>query len=332
MSLFLFIACLAVLLVSVTAVLTTRTERRFPVMGAFVEVDETRLHHVDLPAGPDADLPTMVFIHGAGGNVRDLHGAFAQPLAGRARMIFVDRPGSGYSGRKGNGDSAPQAQADAIAGLIEKLVTGPALIVGHSFGGAVAAALAVLHPEKVAGVVFIAPATHPWPGDALSWYNHVSRLPLVGPVFTWLVAIPFGHLLYTKAVKEVFAPDRLPSDYEARSGTRLALRPASFRHNAVDLAALKAHLVKLSPRYPEIKRPVTIVIGDGDTVTAPELHSKGLERDIEGARLVSLAGRGHMSSYSATADIVAEIEKISSRIAGADASGDQMPERPSLAT
>jgi pimeloyl-ACP methyl ester carboxylesterase len=297
-----------------TRVLTHSVERRFPPTGEFADIGGVQLHYIDVSAAPQADLLPMVFIHGAAGNAHDLYGAFGERLAGRCRMVFVDRPGAGYSTRSGRADTSPQVQARAIAGLIERLGIDPAVIVGHSFGGAVAAALAVHHPESVAGIVLIAPASHPWPGHALTWYYDLANLPGFGRAFAHLIAVPFGNLLYRRAVKSVFEPDRPPHDYARRSATRLVLRPTSFHANAADVGALKAHLKLLSPRYREIGAPVTIITGDSDNVVSPHLHAKGLERDIEGARLVWLEGRGHMPTYTATEEIVTEIEALNARI------------------
>lgn len=327
----LLLALVVVILVVSTRALARGVERRFPPTGAYAQIGGVQLHYLEIGAGPDADLPPMVFIHGAAGNALDLHGAFAGALAGRGRMVFVDRPGAGYSRRSRRTAISPQAQARTIADLIDRLNIGPAVIVGHSFGGAVAAALAVQDPDKVAGVVFVAPATHPWPGDALTWYYNLARLPVIGHGFAHLIAVPFGNLLYRRAVKSVFEPDKPPRDYASRSATRLVLRPASFHANAADVGALNTHLRELSTRYGKISSPVTIITGDRDNVVSPELHSKGLARDIEGARLVWLEGRGHMLTYAATDEIVSEIEALGRRVK--DPSGrDQMPDRPSLAT
>ncbi|GIL02624.1 MAG: esterase [Alphaproteobacteria bacterium] len=321
------LATLALVLLPTTRLLTRRIEARFPPVGAFAEVGGRRLHYIDVADGPGADLAPMVFLHGAAGNARDLFGAFGQCLAGRARMVFLDRPGAGYS-QRAHGDAAPDAQAGQVAGLMEQLGIERAVIVGHSLGGAVAAAFAVDHPARTAGLVLIAPASHPWPGARISWYNRLASRPMTGRLFAHLVAIPFGHLRYASAVRAVFAPDRPPGDYARRSATRLVLRPAAFRHNAADLCQLHGHVRRLSPRYGAIAVPTVIITGDSDAVVPPERHAVRLAGDIAGARLVWLRQAGHMPTYSHTEAIVAEIERLNGRIAPPA----QMPERPSLAT
>lgn len=336
-----FLAGLLLLLLAgaalATRLLSGIVERRFPPLGAFAEIDGVPLHYFDVAASEPADLLPMVFLHGASGNARDLMGAFAEPLRGRGRMIFVDRPGAGYSGRLGKRDAAPDLQARYVCGLLDALGIDRAVIVGHSLGGSVAAAFAIHHPDRTAGLVFIAPATHPWPGAEISWYYRLANLPVLGPIFAHTFAVPAGNLKYRSAVRDVFAPNKVPGDYWKRSATRLVLRPGNFLHNAVDVGALHDNVRRLAPRYGEIRVPAVIISGDSDNTVLADLHSTGLERDIEGARLVWLKNTGHMPTYSATAQIIVEIEQLNDDIRAAarpDAPGGgrQMPDRPSLAT
>ena len=55
-------------------------------------------------------------------------------------------------------------QAALIAGLMDRLGIGQAIIVGHSFGGSITAAFALDHPDKTLGLVFLSPL--PIPGRA----------------------------------------------------------------------------------------------------------------------------------------------------------------------
>ena len=79
-------------LAATTHYLAYRVGQRFPPIGNFATIDDLNIHFIEEQAGDSADLPALVFIHGAGGNARDLHAPLADRLRGRARMIFVDRP------------------------------------------------------------------------------------------------------------------------------------------------------------------------------------------------------------------------------------------------
>ena len=70
-------------------------ERRNPPVGDFIEIEGARLHYVHVPAGAGADLPPIVFIHGASANLKDQMIPLRPLLEGRAELLFLDRPGHG---------------------------------------------------------------------------------------------------------------------------------------------------------------------------------------------------------------------------------------------
>ena len=293
-----------------TAVKARAIDRRFPPEGRFETIDGVRIHFVETrPADDDGRLP-VVLIHGASGNLAEPRGALGDRLADR-RLLLVDRPGHGHSGRRGD-LSSPAAPARILAGLMDRLGIGRAIVVGHSLGGSIAAAMGVLHPDKVAGLVFVAPATHPWPGG-IAWYYTAATMPLVGRLFTWTLALPGGSSSMSAAAAGVFAPEPMPPDYVERARLPLVLRPRSFRANAEDVANLKPHLQALSPRYGEIRAPTVVVTGDSDGVVLARIHSEGLKRDISGADLVVLPGVGHMPHHTRPDAVIAAIETVERR-------------------
>jgi len=129
-----------------------------------VDVGGFKLNSILLPAGKKADLPPIVFIHGASASLYDPLFSFREPLEGRAKLLFVDRPGHGLSDIGPKENILPDAQADAIAEAMKKRGIRKAIIVGHSFGGAITAAFALRHKDMVEGLVFLSPALYPWPG------------------------------------------------------------------------------------------------------------------------------------------------------------------------
>lgn len=284
-------------------------ERAYPNVGELIDVGGYRLNSLHIPRPETVDLPPVVFIHGASGNLLDQTGAFLRPLQGRAEMLFVDRPGHGYSERGGPENAIPSGQAAAIARLMEKRGIEKAIIVGHSFGGAIAAAFGVHYPEKTAGLLFLAPATHPWPGG-IDWYYHVATAPVLGWLFNHALVVPMGLRRLEQGTLNVFRPNLRPSDYIASTGPSLVLRPDTFYNNAADFTRLHAYLEAESHRYPEIAAPTVIITGDSDDIVWEHLHSQGLARDIAGSELVKIRGVGHKPDYLATDVAIAALEKI----------------------
>lgn len=105
--------------------------------------------------------PTIIFIHGAPGS-SDNYFQFMrdEKLAATFDMISVDRLGYGYSDF-GNAETSMKTQAESLASILVEYGETPTYLVGHSFGGPVAAKAAVLYPKYVQGILLLAPAIDP---------------------------------------------------------------------------------------------------------------------------------------------------------------------------
>lgn len=301
------VACLGVTLAGTWAI-----ERAYPPSGQFVEIDGGRLHVVMLGR---EDVPAVVLLHGASGNLGDMRLALGRRLAARYRVILVDRPGHGWSDRPDGRDGAsPARQAALIHQALAKLGIDQAIMLGHSWSGAVATAYTLAYPEAVAGLVLLAPVTHPWPGT-VAWINRLVATPVIGPLVAHTFILPVGYFLIAPGVAAVFAPDIPPPDYAECTALRMLLRPSEFIANAQDLAGLKAFVTAQAPRYGEVKAPVAIIAGDADTVVSTNIHSRAIAAMMPQARLTVLPGVGHMVQYVAADLAVQAIDDLAAKVA-----------------
>lgn len=308
-----FFMALVFTLVGVTRVGAWLIERRNPPIGEFADIDGARIHYVHVPAPAHADLPPIIFIHGASANLKDQMLPLRPLLEGHAEMLFFDRPGFGWSGRGPGNNENPSAQANTIAALMDRLGIKQAIIVGHSFGGAVTSAFGLEHPDKTLGLVFLSPASHPWPGGATSWYYDLTTIPVIGWLFSETLTYPAGTLQMTDATTCVFSPNKVPDNYVAGASIPMVLRPSAFRANATDVAGLYRYALGTAPHYHEIKAPTVVISGDRDKVVYAHIHSVGLVRDIAGAELVWVHNLGHKPDWIAPDLVVGAIEKVAGR-------------------
>ena len=304
MFLLIVLAVLAILAL-VTWAGAVLAERAHPPQGKMVEVAGARLHVVEL--GPRS-APAVVMLHGASSNLEVMR-PLAERLSQTHRVILVDRPGHGWSTRAKFSDSTPEPQARMISQALAELGLGKAIIVAHSWSGALALRLALDHPDRVAGLVMLAPVAYPWPGG-VSQYNYAVTAPAIGPLLAHTVTLPLGLLLAESGARSVFAPQAMPAGFVKDSATRLLLRPRQFIANAWDLVTLRAAMAGQAPRYASIAAPITIIAGDLDKTVSTHIHSQPLAKTAPNAKLIVLNGVGHMIQYAAPDLVVSEIEAM----------------------
>lgn len=279
----------------------------FPPEGQFLDVDGVRVHALVKGSGPD-----LVLIHGASGNMRDFTFHMVDRLADRYRVIVFDRPGLGYTGRLGGEGSAIARQATLLQAAASKLGAEQPIVVGQSYGGAVALAWATGHPDTLSALVTLAAASHPWPTGLPLFYKVTSNLlgqALVVPLLTAFVPESYVQ----SAITGVFAPEDAPQGYAQHIGAPLTLRRESLRANANQRASLKEELRAQMSRYPQIAVPTEILHGDADTTVDLKIHSVPLAEAIPGANLTVLTGAGHMPQHTREDDVVAAIDRAAMR-------------------
>jgi pimeloyl-ACP methyl ester carboxylesterase len=124
------------------------------------------------------------------------------------------------------------------------------------------------------------------------------------------VTTPLGLLAMAPAIQAVFAPQAPPPSYRDAAAVPLALRPKTFQANAEDVAGLYAFVTRQSSRYGAIRAPTVVISGAADEIVWTNLHSRSLEREIAGARLIVLPGVGHMPHYAAPDLVIRVIEEL----------------------
>ena len=136
----------------VAIVRIVRASARYAPMGKLVDVGNYRMHI--LAEGEANGGPTLVWIpggHAPGLALYHLH----KILRKETRSILFDRPGTGWS------DTGPLPrrtglEAEELRTLLEKAgEKGPFVLIGHSYGGLLAANFARRHPDRTAALVLL---------------------------------------------------------------------------------------------------------------------------------------------------------------------------------
>jgi len=288
-------------------------QRAYPAQGKMIEVAGAKLNVVDI--GPrDAGGPPIVMMHGASSNLEVMRQPLGDMLAMNHRVILIDRPGHGWSRRARAGDSTPAIQGRMIDEALEKLGVGRSILVVHSWSGALGALLALDYPQRVAGLVMLAPVAYPWPGG-VGWYNKVVTTPVIGRLLAYTITLPLGFFLAEPGARGAFLPQIMPQNFVRNTATPLLLRPREFLANARDLVTLKAAVAEQAPRYPDIAVPAVVISGAEDKTVSTNIHSRPFATAVPNAKLIVLPEVGHMVQNAASGLVIAEIDDMIGKIA-----------------
>lgn len=275
----------------------------------FVEAAGVQTH---IDAWGDPNAPGLLLIHGASSDVGLWRPTIAPLLQDRFRLAAYDRPGMGFTEKRPPHAERLAVQAQVAANVIERTGLKRPIVIAHSWGGATALRLALDHPDKVGGLVLIAPVAYEWPGG-VSWHIYWSGNPLVGGLFNTVVSRRFAEKAARSGMVAAFAPSLAPEGYFERAFVARAVRPEAMLANAKDLLVAKREIIAQQARYPEIKVPVGILTGVGDSVVSPTIHSLGLSKTLPSVRLYLLDGVGHLPHEAQPAKLVELIDWVRSQ-------------------
>lgn len=252
----------------------------------FVNVDGARIHYQEFG---DAAKPPMILIHGYTASVY-VWKTVAPILADAGfRVIAIDLLGFGYSEKPSWFDYSIQSQARMVSRFMDRLGIGKAVIVGSSYGGAVALNLALDKAESVEKLVLVDAVCNDDPK------NHpllkLASLRGVGETITPFLLDSKAFLrmrmrsTLAKANHAMITDDRIESIRRplfAADGHRSVL--ATSRNWSANRLEQDAHL---------INHQTLIIWGDQDHVI-PIKNGYKLHEEILNSRFVILKDCGHV--------------------------------------
>ena len=289
-------------------------EARYGPVGQLLEVDGTTVHALVTGKGPD-----LVLLHGASGNVRDFTFDLVDRLKDDYRVIAFDRPGlgwterlPGYGGAGSTKGETPREQARFLQKAAARLGVSNPMVLGHSYGGAVALAWALEQPEDTAALVLLAAVSNPWPGSLDPLYR-INSSTLGSATVVPLITAFAGEERIDNALSGIFAPQPVPEGYDRHVGAGLSLRRESLRANAQQVNGLRPQVVEMSEYYDGLTMPAEILHGTEDTIVGLSIHSEILARQLPNGHLVTMPGVGHMPHHADPEAVVAAIARAARR-------------------
>ncbi|HEX6390791.1 MAG TPA: adenylate/guanylate cyclase domain-containing protein [Solirubrobacteraceae bacterium] len=221
---------------------------------------------------------------------------FLNRLAGFARLIVMDRRGSGLSD---DGELSVEAELGDIQAVLDAAGSERATLFSYAAGGPLAAIFTARHPERVSALVLYACMLRAVRDDDLPWLPDAAERDARFDV----IAARWG----TGVNIEVLAPSTA-GDAGLRVWferlERLAASPGRLRR-------LVAAFAEFDPR-PELQAisVPTLVLHRTDDAFTDVRHSREYARRIPGARLVELPGADSLPSAGDSDALLGEIEEF----------------------
>lgn len=236
------------------------------------------------------DAPvTLVFVHGLGGSQTtwaSVLGNFAE----NSRVIAVDLPGHGASSKPSSeegGDYSVPALAAALGEVIERLDLAPAVVIGHSLGGATALDLALARPKLVRGVVLVNSAGlgQEVGGDLLDRVEAEPSREEAQKLLELFFADP--RFVLDRGIDDMYASRTAPG---ADAAVKAAATAAFSR---------EGQSIRFDERLGELTQPVLIVWGERDAVL-PAAHGVAAAKLLPRSWFELLEGVGHVPQIEAS--------------------------------
>ncbi len=283
-------------------------EAAYPPEGRLVTALGQAVHLVELG---DPAAPPVVLIHGASASTRDMTFRLAPRLARTYRVIVVDRPGLGWSEASPLPDTIFR-QAEVIRAATQGVGATRPIVLGHSYGGAVALAWATAYPDEVTALVTVSGPSHPWDTPLSAYYKALST-PGLRHVAAWLVAAWVPDQVVRTEVASVFDPQPMPDGYLDAFGAGMTLRPSTLLANAAQRASLLDEVTAMTSRYDRLTMPFEILHGTADDIVSPKIHAEPMVLDVPEARYTPLEGIGHAVQNVVPDDVAAAVDRAAAR-------------------
>ena len=281
-----------------------RAEAIYPAMGRLLPVEGRMIHVWQTGEGPD-----LVLIHGASANMREFAHGLAPRLARRFRVTLMDRPGMGWSDPPETDDPAEQARL--LRGAASQLGLRDPLLLGHSYGGAIALAWALQGGTR--GLVLLSGVSMPWEAGLGLWYRLTAN-PALRSLLVPLVSAYATRGQVDRSIAGIFAPQAAQPNYTGMSGIALTLRRRVLAINSRQINGLLRHIRAMIRLYPQLTLPIEVLHGDRDSIVPHHVHAEPVTTALPDARLTLLPGVGHMPHQTHPEAVEAAVLRLAARV------------------
>jgi pimeloyl-ACP methyl ester carboxylesterase len=225
----------------------------------------------------------VVFLHGWARRGQDFAACATELAAHGVASVALDLPGFGSSPNP-TVAGGRRHYAELVTPALQKLGEGPLVLVGHSFGGAVATVIAAHHPELVRALVLV--------GVPLVSVSTPTRAPRRYRLIRFLRTKGMVSEVRMEAARQRYGS----SDYRNSSGVMRDVLVASVNETYEDEVKMQSV-------------PVALLWGELDDVTPVDVAIRSLELLSSPHSLRILPGIGHLLPTLAPHELATTIQE-----------------------
>jgi pimeloyl-ACP methyl ester carboxylesterase len=242
------------------------------------------LHYRDegLSVEQHPDAPVLFLLHGVMASLHTWDG-WVEHLQNDFRIIRVDIPGFGLTGPYADGIYNPERAVDMLHQLSSQLKIDSFFLAGNSMGGYISWNFAVQYPEKVERLILLDSAGY-------SFELPMMIALLRTPVLKDMMAFITPRFVVAQTLSEVYGDSSKVTDEKIDRYHQLMLREGN--RTAV-VSVLESLSGVQNDKIKELKIPTLIQWGEVDA-WIPLEHAERFAADIEGAKMITYPGVGHM--------------------------------------
>ena len=251
----------------------------------FVEIDDIKVHYQEFG---EKTGKTIILVHGYSASTVSWDAVF-EPLAEKGlRVIAIDLVGFGFTEKPSWFDYTINAQARMIERFMDRMGIGRAVVAGNSYGGAVAATLALDYPERVEKLVMVASVIDNEP--KMNPLMALASAPGLGEL-----SVPFlmdSTVFVRSRLKELLGPNSHLATEQRVEHFQRPLRSAETQR-AMLATSRNWEADRITEDAPLITQPTLLVWGDSDPVIPRRMGEKMYDRILH-SRLVVFKNCGHL--------------------------------------
>lgn len=255
----------------------------------FVMLPDGASAHIRDEGNPEG--PVLVLVHGSNASLHTWE-PWVEELGGSYRIISMDLPGHGLTGRVPGDDYTREGMTAFVHEVLKTLHVRRFAIAGNSMGGGIAALYTLEYPESVSALILVDAAGIPVQrdDDDVPLAFRVANMPVVSNVMRYVLP----RSLVEEGVRKVFFDQSKVTDEMVARCFDLTLHEGNRGATQMRFASYASRNEEaFADRLGEIEVPVLVLWGDQDGLI-PVSAAHEFQKRIPQAELVIFENVGHV--------------------------------------